>query len=72
MIKKIYDICEKLFFIWIIVIANITIDMGLLVLLIKFFKVTIIGGIILSIPIITFIIMLSIFCCCSLITTWRE
>lgn len=72
MIEKICDICERLFFTWLIVVGGITVDIALLVLFIKLFKDTIIGGIILSIPIITFIIILSIFCYGLLIGTWRE
>lgn len=72
MIEKICDICEKLFFTWFIVIVGIIINGSLLFSLIELIKVTIIGGIILSIPIITFIIILSIFCYYLLIDTWRE
>lgn len=72
MIEKIFDICEKLFFTWLIVIVGIIINGSLLFSLIELIKVTIIGGIILSIPIITFIIILSIFCYYLLIDTWRE
>lgn len=72
MIEKICDICEKLFFTLFIVIVGIIINGSLLFSLIKLIKVTIIGGIILSIPIITFIIILSIFYYYLLIDTWRE
>ena len=72
MIEKICDICERLFFTWLIVVGGITVDVALLVLFIKLFKDTVIGGIILSIPIITFIIILSIFCYYLLIGTWKK
>ena len=72
MIEKICDICEKLFVTWLIVIVGIIINGSLLFSFIKLIKITIIGGIILSIPIITFIIILSIFCYDSLIEIWRE
>ena len=72
MIEKIFNMCEKLFFTWLIVVGGITVDIALLVIFIKFFKDTIIGGIILSIPIITFIIILSIFCYYLLIENWKE
>lgn len=72
MIKKILNICEKLFLTWLIIVVGITVDIALLVSLVKFFKEIIIGGIVLSIPIITFIIILSIFCYYMLIDTWKK
>jgi hypothetical protein len=72
MIEKIYDIGLKIMLSWFLTIGCIGEDLLLLCFLIGLFRDTIIGGILVSIPIITFIIILSITCFYLFIDTWKE
>lgn len=72
MIEKIYDIALKIMLSWFLTVGCIGMDLFLLYCLIGMFQDIIIGGIFLFIPIITFIIILSITCFNLFIETWRE
>lgn len=70
--EKIVDIGLKIILSWIFTVGCVAVDLSLLFFLIGIFQDIIIVGILLSIPIITFIIIFSITCFHYFIDTWKK
>jgi len=72
MSEKIIDIGLRILLSWTLIVRCIGVDLLLLFILIRIFQDIFIGGIFLSIPVITFIIIFSITCFHVLISSWKN